>query len=266
MLIPITDPDDPRVLEYRQIRDADRLGRTGRFMAEGEVVVERLSRATAFRTASLLLAEKRAAKLAPVIDRLPEATPVYLASQPVLDAVAGFHLHRGVLALAEPLDQPGPEAILGPDDAPGIVVVAVGLSNHDNLGGVFRNAAAFGARGVLVDATSCDPLYRKSIRVSVGTVLTLPFARVAAGTDLVELVRRHGYEPLALSPSAETALHRLVPPRRAALFIGAEGPGLEAALLARAKTVGIPMAEGVDSLNAAATSAVALHHLRFGGG
>ena len=89
MLIPITDPDDPRVLEYRQIRDADRLGRTGRFMAEGEVVVERLSRATAFRTASLLLAEKRAAKLAPVIDRLPEATPVYLASQPVLDAVAG---------------------------------------------------------------------------------------------------------------------------------------------------------------------------------
>jgi tRNA G18 (ribose-2'-O)-methylase SpoU len=128
------------------------------------------------------------------------------------------------------------------------------------MGGLFRNAAAFGVDAVLLDAICCDPLYRKAIRVSVGGVLTVPFATVDG--DMVETLLRHGLEPVALSPSGETPLHSFTPPSRAALLLGAEGPGLPAETLARCRTVSIPMAGSFDSLNVATTSGIALHHLR----
>ena len=136
-----------------------------------------------------------------------------------------------------------------------------GVSNHDNVGGIFRNAAAFGADAVLLDGACCDPLYRKAIRVSVGAALSLPFARLAPGEDAIALLRDHGYTPLALSPAGRTPLKSLVRPPRPAILLGAEGPGLPPGILAGADTIAIPMARDFDSLNVATTSGIVLHHL-----
>jgi tRNA G18 (ribose-2'-O)-methylase SpoU len=131
------------------------------------------------------------------------------------------------------------------------------------MGGLFRNAAAFGAGAVLLAPGCCDPLYRKAIRVSVGAALTVPFARFGEGQDPLEVLGAAGFEPLALTPAGSVRLIDLEPPPRAAVLLGAEGPGLPAAVMARARTVSIPMAEGWDSLNVATAGAVVLHHLAF---
>ena len=141
------------------------------------------------------------------------------------------------------------------------MLAALDIGNHDNMGGLFRNAAAFGCHAVLLGARACDPLYRKAIRVSVGAALTIPFARLDADADLPDLLERHGFEALALSPAGATPLREALRPPRAALIVGAEGPGLPAALLSRCRTVAIPMRRGFDSLNVATAAAVALHHL-----
>ena len=180
-----------------------------------------------------------------------------------MDAVVGFPIHRGILALGRRVTAPSATELLAalPDEA--LVLVLCGIANHDNVGGLFRNAAAFGADAVLLDADSCDPLYRKAIRVSVGAVLTMPFARLARDEDLVEVLAAGGFEALALSPRGETRLADLTRPKRAAVLLGAEGPGLAEAVLARSRTVAIPMATGFDSLNVATTAGIVLHHLRF---
>jgi tRNA G18 (ribose-2'-O)-methylase SpoU len=182
----------------------------------------------------------------------------------VMDAIAGFHIHRGILAHGErsaPLSASDLLAAAGPD---ALVVVLFGIANHDNIGGVFRNAAAFGAAGVLIDPTCCDPLYRKAIRVSVGAALSLPFARLSPGDDAIALLRAHGFTPLALSPAGRTPLKSLSRPLRPAVLLGAEGPGLPPDILARADTISIPMAGAFDSLNVATTSGIVLHHLAAG--
>jgi tRNA G18 (ribose-2'-O)-methylase SpoU len=129
------------------------------------------------------------------------------------------------------------------------------------MGGVFRNAAAFGAHGVLVDPTSCDPLYRKAIRFSVGGVLKVPFARWGGGEDVVGALSEAGFEVLALTPQGGEPLAGLRPPAKAAVLLGSEGPGLPAVVLQRARRISIPMAAGFDSLNLATTSGIVLHHL-----
>ena len=145
------------------------------------------------------------------------------------------------------------------------MLVLCGIGNHDNMGGLFRNAAAFGVDAVLLDPDCCDPLYRKAIRVSVGASLIIPFAQVGRDEDLLGLLEAAGFTALALSPKGETRLADLKRPARAAVLLGAEGPGLSDAILARARTVSIPMASGFDSLNVATTAGIVLHHLAFGG-
>lgn len=258
--IAIDDPADPRIEAYRDIRERDLVGRRGLFVAEGETVLRVLAGQHRHRPVSVLIAPKRLDKLTPILETLPHDLPVYLAEQPVLDAIAGFELHRGILALAEQAPAVSADDLLGCLGARALVLVLAGIGNHDNMGGLFRNAAAFGVDAVLLDATCCDPLYRKAIRVSVGGVLKIPYARVEG--DLLEPLLRHGLEPIALSPAGETPLHRLVPPPRAALLLGAEGPGLPETVMARCHTVSIPMSGGFDSLNVATTSGIALHHLR----
>jgi tRNA G18 (ribose-2'-O)-methylase SpoU len=258
--IAIDDLSDPRIEAYRDIRERDLVGRQGCFVAEGETVLRVLAGQDRHRPLSVLIAPKRREKLAPILRTLPDNLPVYLAEQPVLDAIAGFELHRGILALAERAPEMSADALLAGLGPRALVLGLVGIGNHDNMGGLFRNAAAFGVDAVLLDATCCDPLYRKAIRVSVGGVLRVPYATVAG--DMVRVLLRHGLEPVALSPAGETALHDLVPPRRAALLLGAEGPGLPDAVMAVCTTVSIPMAGGFDSLNVATTSGIALHHLR----
>jgi tRNA G18 (ribose-2'-O)-methylase SpoU len=267
--IPIDDPDDPRVAAYRDIKERDLVGRQGLFIAEGETVLRAFVRDAPRRIQSLLIDGKRADKLGEVFTVLPEDVPVYVVGQAVLDAIAGFHLHRGVLAVGRKPEPLAAEALLArvaqkvADRA--VVLVLMGIANHDNLGGIFRNAAAFGVEGVILDSDCCDPFYRKAIRVSIGATMTVPTAWLAPGEDVIALLERQGFQALALSPAADQTLARLEPPARAAVLLGAEGPGLSAAVMARAKGVGIPMANGFDSLNVATTSGIVLHHLRFGG-
>jgi len=263
--IRLDDPDDPRIDAYRDIRERDLVGRQGRFVAEGETVLRVLAGQDRHRPLSVLIAEKRREKLAPIFDQLADDVPVYLADQAVLDVIVGYELHRGILALAEKAPAVAPDALLAGLPERALVLVLVGIGNHDNMGGLFRNAAAFGVDAVLLDPTCCDPLYRKSIRVSVGGVLRVPFAQTGEGDDLIGLLERHDLTPIALSPAGETALQELVPPARAALLLGAEGPGLPNAVMARCHTVSIPMAGGFDSLNVATTGGIALHHLRAAG-
>ncbi|WGM38537.1 RNA methyltransferase [Caulobacter sp. NIBR1757] len=264
MLIPITDPADPRVEPYRDIRERDLVGRQGLFVAEGEVVLNLLARSSRFEAVSVLIDPRRQDKLAQTLDLLSETTPVYLADQAVLDAIAGFHLHRGILAIGRRRDPPSATDLLATLPERALVLALVGIANHDNMGGLFRNAAAFGVDAVLLDTDCCDPLYRKAIRVSVGGVLTTPFAWLAEGEDLIALLGQANLQPIALSPAGQTVLARLPVPPRAALLAGAEGPGLPDAVLARCTTVSIPMAAGFDSLNVATSVGIALHHLRNG--
>jgi tRNA G18 (ribose-2'-O)-methylase SpoU len=259
--IAIDDPADPRIAAYRAIRERDLVGREGLFIAEGEVVVRVLFSRSLHPPVSLLIADKRVAALGELIAALPDDTPVFSASQAVMDAIAGFPMHRGVLALgrSRPMLAAGP--LLAGLGHRSIVVVLFAIANHDNMGGIFRNAAAFGADAVILDSDCCDPLYRKAIRVSVGAALTVPFARLTPGEDALALLEAHGFTALALSPAGATALAELHPPDRVAVLFGTEGAGLPDAVLTRAVTVRIPMAGEMDSLNVATASGVVLHHL-----
>jgi tRNA G18 (ribose-2'-O)-methylase SpoU len=261
-LVPIDDPADPRIAAYLAVRERDLVGRNDGFIAEGEVVLRvLLAPGARAKPASLLIAESRLARLAPLLEPLPAGIPVYAAAQGVMDAIVGFHIHRGILAHGLRPPDPGVAALLAGLPARTLVLALFGIANHDNMGGLFRNAAAFGAGAVLLDATCCDPLYRKAIRVSVGAALKVPFARLRPGEDVLAMLGEAGFEPLALSPAGAEPLARVARPARAAVLLGAEGPGLPPEILARARAISIPMAPGWDSLNVAAASAIVLHHL-----
>ena len=260
-LIHIEDCHDPRVEPYRDLRERDLVSLGRGFIAEGEVVLQKLITAGRYPVASVLLAEKRVERLTPLLKQLPAKTHVYSCSQEVLDSIAGFPMHRGVLAMGEPPQLASAEALLASVGPQGVVVALMGVGNHDNIGGIFRNAAAFGADAVLLDSCCCDPLYRKAIRVSVGASLTTPYARLSAGLDMVELLRDLDYEPLALSPSGEIELHRVARTGRTAVVLGSEGPGLPEQVMSRCRSVRLAMAGGFDSLNVATTSGIVLHHL-----
>ena len=262
----VTDPDDPAVAPFRAIKERDLVGREGLFIAEGETVLRAFVRDAPRRVVSLLIDPKRKDKLADVFAGLPEDVPVHLADQAVVDAIAGFHLHRGVLAVGRKPDPIPAHDLLAGLPARAIVLVLCGIANHDNIGGIYRNAAAFGADAVILDADCCDPLYRKAIRVSVGAALSIPTARLTRGEDIADLLAATGFEGLALSPAATEVLARLIPAPRTAVLLGAEGPGLTLEVMARARTIGIPMADGFDSLNVATTSGIVLHHLRVAQG
>lgn len=261
-LIPVSDPADPAVQAFRDVKERDLTGRQGMFIAEGEVVLNVLtSSASLCQPVAVLIADKRLEALTPVLSRLDEGVPVYLAPQDVLDQIAGFHLHRGILALGrkpEPVDL---DDFLDGLPERAVLVGACGIGNHDNMGGIFRNAAAFGAQGLLLDATCCDPFYRKAIRVSVGAVLRTPFVAGLDTADMVERLQGRGFEVLALTPSAAQTLSELEPAPRTVILLGSEGPGLPGSVIDRCRGIAIRMHGGFDSLNVAATSAVALHHI-----
>jgi len=258
--IRIDDIDDPRIEPYRAIRERDLAGREEAFILEGEVVLRAFANAGRYPLASVLLTEKRVEKLAPILAALPPA-PVYVAPQTVLDGIVGFHIHRGILALGRRTPPVPAEALIGAVGARALVMVLMGISNHDNIGGLFRNAAAFGVDAVLLDGACCDPLYRKAIRVSVGGALTVPFGRLGPDEDVVELLDRAGFKILALSPAGATPLSQARCGDRTAIMLGAEGAGLPDEIMARVDTISIRMAGAFDSLNVATAGGIALHHL-----
>jgi len=262
-ILRIDDAQDPRLEAYRAVRERDLAGRDGLFVAEGRVVLEKAVAAMPDAIASVLVAEHRLASLADVLAGLPAGTPVYSAGQAAMDEVVGFPIHRGILAVGR---RPARDAadLIAALPAEALVVALVGIANHDNMGGIFRNAAAFGADAVLLDETCCDPLYRKAIRVSVGAALTIPFARAGDAASMVAALDGAGLETVSLSPRGAMELGDLRAASRAAALFGAEGPGLPETILARTRAVRIAMAGGFDSLNVATTSGIVLHHLATG--
>ncbi len=263
MLIPLTHPDDPRIEPYRAVQERDLTGRQGRFIAEGEVVLNVLLHSP-YAVESLLISEKQLGFLDRAGVAVPDDVPVYVAEQKVMDAIVGFHIHRGLLAVGRKQTERSATELLSNLPAQTLALGLVGLSNHDNIGGIFRNAAAFGAGAVLLDDTCCDPLYRKALRVSVGGVLRVPFVRSGTAEEMICAFRANGFSILALSPRGDKDMRELAPrPGRTALLLGAEGPGLPEEILECVETVRIPMAGAFDSLNVATTSGIALHQLRL---
>lgn len=259
-ILPILDVDDPRIEPYRLVRDRDLAGHGGRYVMEGEVVLRAALSSPLVRLDSVLVHDRLEGR--DLLDRVPAGVPVYRASGPVLDRIVGFPLHRGILAMGLRGPDVDPSALVGGLPSRSLVLVLAGIANHDNAGGLFRNAAAFGVGAVLLDRSCCDPLYRKSIRVSAGAVLRVPYARGGSAHELCDLLLQEGFAVLATSPGGGQALAELEPLGRAAVLVGTEGPGLPRSLLERLRSVRIPMARGFDSLNVATASGIVLHHLR----
>ena len=204
--MPIDDLADPRVAPYRNVRDADLAGRAHAFIVEARFNVQTLlGPGSRFAPESILGTPVALDAVADDLARVPEGVPVYEASQPVMDEIVGFHIHRGLLALARRAPVPTAEALLDAEGFPRVVVCVEDLTNHDNMGAIFRNAAAFGAGAVCITERCCDPLYRKAVRVSMGYVLRLPFATVPGGAEGVEAVRALGYANIALTPRDSAA-------------------------------------------------------------
>lgn len=229
----------------------------GLFIAEGELVLRRALRA-GYAPRSFLVDAKRVDQLAD----LPAGAPVYAASQDVLEKATGFHVHRGVLASFHRRPLRSAAEVLA---AARRVAILEDVNNHTNLGAVFRGAAALGVDGVLLSPSCADPLYRRSVRVSMGEVFAIPYARLEPWPAGLAAVRAAGFTVLALTPAADAVpIQRLAPAQRtrAALLFGAEGAGLTgAAQSASDVRVAIPMRRDVDSLNVAAAAAVAFWEL-----
>ncbi len=254
--IEITDPADPRVDDFRDLTTADRRpdrpGGRGLVIAEGVVVVRRML-ASSYPVRALLGVSRRHDELS--ADLAGSGAPFYVASAEVMAAIVGFHLNRGVLATADRVPFPSAAGL-----AAGARTVAVleGVGDHENLGALFRNAAALGVGAVLLGAGCSDPLYRRSVRVSMGTVLSVPFASLTPLVDGLDMLQRRGFQVVALTPAGETPLLAMAWPRRVAVLVGAEGPGLTPeALRAADIRVRIPMSNEVDSLNVATAAAIA---------
>jgi tRNA G18 (ribose-2'-O)-methylase SpoU len=256
----VDDPDDPRIADYRALTDVELRTRweppNGLFIAEGELVLRRAVRA-GYEPRSFLVDEKRVGQLG----ELPGA-PVYAASQEVLEATTGFHVHRGVLASFRRKPLPTAEDLLATARR---VVILEGMNTHTNLGAVYRSAAGLGVEAVLLSPTCADPLYRRSVRVSMGEVFAVPYARLEPWPAGLELVKTAGFTVLAMTPATDAVpIQRLTATQRArpALMLGAEGPGLTpAAIAASDLRVTIPMRHRVDSLNVAAAAVVAFWEL-----
>ncbi len=270
LIVPIDEITDPRVEVFRDVRDKDLRGRDKLFMAESEMVVRRLLR-TPQRIHSLLLSPQVAERLSDALAGLAGDVPVYVCDVDAMSEIAGFHIHRGALAAGwrPKRGELTLDAALGRlrGAQRACIVVAEGLTNVDNMGGLFRNAAAFGVDGVLLDPTCCDPLYRKAIRVSMGHALSVPYAVGETWPDDLSRLREEwGFTLVAaetrdIAPRAQP-LWQWKPADRVAIVLGNEGEGLSAATLAQCDKVHeIPMAPDVPSLNVAVASAVVLYEM-----
>lgn len=260
--IDIEDADDPRIEDYRHIRERDLVGRRGMFVAEGKVVLRVLFSAGRFEPVSALILDRRLEGMHDVLASATSDLPVYVASRAVLNAVTGFDMHRGILAMGRTRPGEDVEDVLRSVPQRATIVVLCGISNHDNMGAIFRNAAALGADALLIDRTSCDPLYRKAIRVSVGAALKVPYVRFGDIASIGSLLEEAGFAQFALSPAGKQDIADVEAPARVALYLGSEGEGLPHAVMERMTTMRIDQVPGFDSLNVAAASAIALHRLR----
>lgn len=274
-MIEIHDPKDPRIGVFLNQKDAwlkaahhpdahdegDTPDNTGLFIAEGVLVVEQLIRSK-FPVQSVLVTTQRAKNIESVLSQVPEDVPVYSASQSVMDEIVGFPMHRGLLACGQRIANPDPIKLAKQCRA---MVVLEDLSNHDNVGSVFRSVAALGGNGVGVWLTKrcCDPLYRKALRVSMGHVLNVPYAIVDDLHTKLDSIKELGFTSIALTPDNKAVSiknHLKQGVEKPVLLFGAEGPGLKQSTLDRVDhKIRIPMSKDVDSLNIAVSAAVSIY-------
>jgi tRNA G18 (ribose-2'-O)-methylase SpoU len=235
----------------------------GVFVVEGKLALEAVL-ASHYPLRSVLVLQRRLSALDNL--NLPVSLPVYVAAEDVMASVTGFDVHRGLLGIAGRLPAIAPRDLLAHMASP-LVMVVEGVNDQENLGAIFRNAAAFGAGAVFLDPTCSDPLYRRSVRVSLGHVLRVPFSRLEPWPGSLQQIVEAGFELLALTPRPGAdpieAVSYELQGSRVALVVGAEGRGLSPEVLAMCRRVRVPMAPGVDSLNVAAATAVALHRFSY---
>jgi tRNA G18 (ribose-2'-O)-methylase SpoU len=254
--------NDARTAEYASLADPELARSHGLFVAEGRLVVRRVIEDGRYAIRSLLLTASAQRQLSAVLAQLDPAVPVHVCPVQSFRDITGFNLHRGCVALVARPAELDADVLA---QSARLLVLLESIANPDNVGGIFRNAAAFGADGVLHDATTCDPLYRKAIRTSMAATLRVPFARVQ-WPDALPKLRAMGYTIAALTPHERAeSLDRFAHkprPQRLALLLGNEGDGLSAAAVASADVlVRIPMNTDVDSLNVAVAAGIALSRL-----
>ncbi len=262
MQIPIEHPDDPRIEPFLGLRDQETRKQRERadgdmaavFMAEGDLVIDRAI-AHGYAPRSILMARRRTKPL-------PESvgdTDVYLASDSVLTEVTGRPELRDPIAC---FTRPPLPDLAGLLQKHSTFAVLENVNNPNNLGVIMRNAAALGIDAVLLDPQCADPLYRRAVRASMGQVFAIPHTRLTPLPDGLDALHNAGVTTIALSPQGDVALRDFDPPKKAAIVLGAEGPGLTDATMAAADhRVRIPMSNSVDSLNVANAAAIAFHHL-----
>jgi tRNA G18 (ribose-2'-O)-methylase SpoU len=272
-LIAIDDPEDPRLRDYTDLTDVElrrkREPAEGLFIAEGEKVIRR-ARQAGYEMRSMLLSAKWFDVMRDVIEEV--AAPVYAVSPALAERVTGYHVHRGALASMQRMPLPTcgqllEVALLGLQESAGQrIAIFEGFVDHANLGAAFRSAAALEIKAILLSPDCADPLYRRAIKVSMGSVFSVPYARFEEWPGGLDVVHDTGYTLLAMTPDEKaTPLDELSPDRFAmsAIMLGSEGHGLSPhALRAADEWVRIPMAAGIDSLNVAAASAVAFYATR----
>ena len=284
---PIHDPNDPQIEPYRNQKDAwlkaahnpdapksesVQPTKDPLFISEGSLVLEHHI-ASRYPLHSVLIDESKTHSHTELLETIPESVPIYTADRPILDQITGYPIHRGLLAAGHRIKHPPLSDLLNSARA---LVILEDLANHDNLGSVFRSVAALCGTGVpvLLSPRCCDPLYRKSLRVSMGHALTIPFTQIQEQSDWIPTlttVKDAGFTTLALTPARdaldieqiaqETTKNTLLAPKLA-LMLGAEGPGLTPeSIQAASQKVKIPLASTADSLNISVAAAVALHRL-----
>jgi tRNA G18 (ribose-2'-O)-methylase SpoU len=286
-LVRVDNRDDTRLDHYRDLSDPARRIQLDPdqsvVVVEGRLAVDRLL-TSQFTVRSLLVDDHQVTAASDLVAATrARGAPVFVGSRAVVASTVGFALHRGVVAVASRPSPAGIGRLLADatersalEGAPPLLAVLEGLNDHENIGALFRNAAAFGVAGICLDPTCADPLYRRSIRVSVGHVLHVPFARLVPWPAGLHQVRAAGFVVAALAPrpardggvpvlslaDLKARMSGSGHPVGVALLLGAEGPGLtDTALAASDVVVPIPMAGGVDSLNVATAAAVAFHAL-----
>jgi tRNA G18 (ribose-2'-O)-methylase SpoU len=261
-IIRVDDPEDQRIADYRNIPDPELIGRHGLFVAEGRFVVQRLLTRSRFETRSVLVTDTALTAIKDVLE-VRDDLPVYVAAKQVLNSIAGFHIHQGCLAIGvrPPLSN-WREAARNAH----LLIVLEHVSDADNVGSIFRNAAAFRVDAILLGPSCNDPLYRKAIRTSMGASLTLPFEEIRPWPEGLKSLQQEGFALVALTPNPGTPPVRNVAAeiagRRTAILLGHEGDGLSpAALQSCDYRARIPIAPDVDSINVATAAAVALYEL-----
>jgi tRNA G18 (ribose-2'-O)-methylase SpoU len=260
MPIPITSLDDPRLLAYRNLKDRELARLEDRFIAESEMVVRRLL-ASDYPVESVLVAQRQSAEMAAVV---PPHVPMYVVADPMVHEIVGFKFHTGVIACGRRKPKLPIEQVLPPRDRRSTIVICDEISNNENLGSLIRIAAAFGVDAMVLGERCCDPFYRMTIRVSMGTVFNLPLVRSEnllsdvhrlrheLGYELAATVLDHTAEPL------ETAKRH----GRTGILFGNEAQGLPGSIVqACDRRVTIPMQRGTDSLNVSVAAGIILYHL-----